>query len=109
MSNAGSFQDSYYTSGEFFNHSSGGADAKYKVAELARALSLAPNLKFGPGSRIADVGCGAGETTRQLALTFNGAQVDGYDIHPHMDSLTLAEHVRFFSTDFCTLNKDNQP
>lgn len=106
MSTTGSFQDTYYTSGEFFNYSSGGADANYKVTELVRALSLVPKIKLGPGSRIADVGCGAGETTRQLAASFPGAQVDGYDIHPQMDSLTPSEHVKFFHADFCTLETD---
>lgn len=99
----GSIQDTYYTSGEFLAHSSGAADATFKVEQLIKVLAATPSLKPAAGDRVADVGCGAGETTRRLAAAFPGAHIDGYDIHPQIDTLTPEDNIRFFRSDFCTI------
>lgn len=95
--------DPYYARGEFYAHSSGALDAKYKVEQLGLLLE---RNDIGDVGRIADVGCGAGETTTRLRDMFaqrNPAViVEGYDIHPHLPPSTSG--VTFTGADFTTLD-----
>ncbi|MGW4478915.1 class I SAM-dependent methyltransferase [Rhodococcus triatomae] len=79
-----------------------GADARESQAdmnrpwyerELAGALGSVPDLDDAlrrPGTRIADLGCGAGWSTMALARAYPLARVDGYDIDEPSIAMAVA-------------------
>jgi len=104
---SGSIQDPYYTTGAFHEHSSGAADAAFKVAQLVRLLRTQSEHHVPRLRRIADVGCGAGATTVELATALRGFgvdMVDGYDLHPGINELPDRENVCFQRVDFATVD-----
>lgn len=108
----GSIIDPYYSSGQFIGTStSGRQDAEFKVLQLEALLAQfkpsPTDLKF---QRIADVGCGNGDSTLLLLDMFRSkglsVEIDGFDIHPHISKIKGNDAVRFFREDFCSLELD---
>lgn len=96
--------DPMYTDGEFYQHSSGGQDAFYKVEQLKRVLDKNPEICCSL-SLVADVGCGTGKTTRLLhkflsECAIDQVEVHGYDVHPEVSNFQDSQNVRFISGDF---------
>jgi SAM-dependent methyltransferase len=102
----GSIIGNEYSSGEYFrNEGRHAADAKFKVADLAKVLF--PNIKQYnlQLSSLVDVGCGSGEATRILVEAFkkNGLtliSIKGYDVSPHIKNVH-ADGIEFIWGDFC--------
>lgn len=99
--------DPYYTSGEFLANSSGWRDAQYKVGELRKILEKY-RTEFGLNlKKVADIGCGTGDTTFQLADMLQSigyaAEIAGYDVHPHVSEIKSTPNVSFHQSDFCQL------
>lgn len=53
-----------------------------RLIHFSQRLALAPWLRFAPGARVLDVGCGVGRWSRLLAS--RGALVTGVDLSPTM-------------------------
>lgn len=105
------FIDPFYLRGEFYLKSTGGQDASYKVDQLRELLRRNADRLPIEIRRIADVGCGTGETTlllQEMVSDFTGSlpAVDGFDIHPYIDKISGGNSVRFFSGDFCAVADD---
>lgn len=102
------FVHSMYTSGDFYAMSEGWRDAQFKLREVSVLLDRYFAQKSAPVKRIADVGCGNGDTTRGMSLLFSRVgsevQVDGFDIHPRTKNLEGNDGVSFHEADFCTLD-----
>jgi len=109
--NRKSFIDPYYSSGKFFQFSTGAQDAHFKVEQLR--VTLTRYFDRHPGIsllRVADVGCGKGTTTFLLRDMLHEmghqVQVSGYDVHPYVDTLPSTADVSFYAGDFLQLNSD---
>ena len=103
-----------------------GADARESQADMNRPWfeQVLPRVLAGvgplhqrlsrPGTRIADVGCGAGWSSIALARAYPGAVVDGYDIdeasiemaRANAEQTGLADRVRFTAIDAAGLPAD---
>ena len=96
--------EAMYTDGSFLEASTGGDDADYKVSELERILRENQGLLPDGALRVADIGCGTGQTTNCLAKTLArlgwAPRVTGFDVHPSVDSLEAEENVRFVRADY---------
>lgn len=107
-----SIVDPLYSSGEFFKTSQGHLDAEYKVQQLKRILMRHPSALPRNVSRVADVGCGTGDTTRLLPYLFRSlghesVRITGYDVHPAIAQMPEENGVSFIYGDFCLLNHEN--
>jgi SAM-dependent methyltransferase len=106
----GSWIDPYYSTGQFQSESKGHHDAEYKVAELQKLLASARQTgPLFPVSRMADVGCGTGQTTLLLQEMcsrsgYGDVYVEGYDVHPGVSNLQNSKNVKFIQGDFCALD-----
>ena len=112
--NNSSIIDPYYSSGDFFNSSTGFKDAEFKVKELLSLLEHQKHEHELKIRRIADVGCGRGDTTIQLDKAFNNnttnnVSIEGFDVYPEVMSIsTTSPNVQFHYQDFCTLPENNE-
>lgn len=103
--------DPFYSKGIFYKNSKGNLDAQYKVEQLFRLIEKnKENLKI-TFNRIADVGCGTGDTTKILQDMIKGLSgkaplVDGYDIHPYIQNFTETDSVHFIPGNFCDVATD---
>jgi SAM-dependent methyltransferase len=104
-----------------------GSDARESQADLNRpwfgrpmadALSSVPEvhgLLAGPGTRIADVGCGAGWSSIGLAQAYPDSTVEGFDVDaPSIEMATanaetagVSDRVSFHVADGATLAADD--
>ncbi|WP_138968758.1 class I SAM-dependent methyltransferase [Streptomyces sp. YIM 121038] len=88
-----------------YRYTTGRGDVLPSQKELERFLLMAPSPR---GLRVADLGCGTGKWTRQLAL-WGAARVTGYDYSPEaLRQARLQEHpaVTYKSYD---VNGDSIP
>lgn len=104
--------DPYYTSGDYHRGSTGYRDAQFKVKALTSLLQHYQRRFDVMIQTIADVGCGSGDGTMQiaeaLAPAMPGLRVDGYDIYPEIADKPAVTNVRFLYQDF-TLTSLVQP
>jgi SAM-dependent methyltransferase len=104
------FIDPIYSKGQYFEKSTSGPDASYKVKQLSDLiLSNKDRIKMKIAS-VADVGCGLGKTTFLLqeavrSITSSPPIVDGYDVHPRVQEFSGNDSVRFFMGDFCAISE----
>jgi SAM-dependent methyltransferase len=96
-----------YSDGKYFSdplrHSE---DSEFKVKnflDLFINFSKRSQIRI---SSIVDVGCGSGENIKRISAGlkqngFNLAEVKGYDISPHVKSLSGDENIEFIHGDFC--------
>lgn len=103
--------DPYYTSGSFLKSSSGWLDAKFKVSELVHILKIYAARFDLSLKRVADVGCGTGDTSLLMASMLTDfayqCEIHGYDIHPDIEKKEKTDSVSFYRKDFCSLDPGN--
>ena len=108
MAKDASLIDPYYSSGDFAAASSGSLDAEFKADYLASLLEIYRREFRIELKRVADVGCGTGDTTLHIASVLSNlgydAFVEGFDVHPDIENRPPTERVSFHHQDFCALD-----
>jgi cyclopropane fatty-acyl-phospholipid synthase-like methyltransferase len=75
-------------------------DSPWKARQIQKML----NLQGASLSRVADVGCGAGEILAQLAKLYPAAKFEGFEMSPQGFALCTqreSDRVKFYNSDFC--------
>jgi SAM-dependent methyltransferase len=104
------FIDPYYSSGQYLNESGENKDAKYKIYWTRKFLQRHLQ-KFTSIHKIADIGCGSGQTTVLLNQMFSSFDfreliITGYDVHPNVEKIEGNENVQFIKGDFLEITSD---
>lgn len=97
-----------YRSGQYFSDPSRHAqDGVFKAAECWKLLSSVADPVSSPIHSYADVGCGSGVATKELAKHVRAgghplADVVGFDVSPHVASVAGSDDqgIRFVQADF---------
>lgn len=102
----GSGIDPYYISGAFIERSKGAGDAQFKIEQLESLWTLCGEQLPGNLTRVADIGCGSGDTTillRAMLRRFGYEEtiVEGYDVHPDIADYSSDATLKFYQADFC--------
>jgi len=101
---------SCYKSGYFLERSLGYKDAEFKSKEFKDFIRSYTKLLFKDKIRVADVGCGCGNTTFLIRdtlkeLGFNNIKVYGYDIHPQILKFKGDKDITFIRKSIGDINK----
>jgi SAM-dependent methyltransferase len=78
-------------------------DSAYKAEHIMRLIREIPLYQNSQLTKIAEVGCGAGEILNQLHIRLSGVFFDGFDIAP--DAIKMCcnkktDRLSFYCTDF---------
>ncbi|MDR0704068.1 MAG: class I SAM-dependent methyltransferase [Planctomycetaceae bacterium] len=93
-------EDSRY---KLFNPSWHEEESPYKAEQIMRLIRKIPLYQNFQLTKIAEVGCGAGEILNQLHIKLSGVFFDGFDIAP--DAIEMCcnkktDRLSFYCTDF---------
>lgn len=68
------------------------------------------DLELPPGTKVLDVGCGTGESTRFLSQFYPGIEVEGMDLSAGMLEVakTMDTDSNYFEGDVCSIPRENE-